>query len=157
MQPDGSRPEVKGSTDKRVTEQLAAKAETDAARARAGIVDHFESHRNRPIGEHVDEYLAFQIEGWNGQAVDLTETRIRAVIAGCGFRKVSKTWTARRRRMAIIRRKAEKTKAREDSRDHCPNLEPLPDRHPRIHGLARPTPPNGSQSAGLARSAQCET
>ena len=81
---DGRPVERKGCSDRRVTEQLAREAESEAARDRSGQTDPFKTHRNRPIGEHVDDYLGFlRSKGNTAKHVDLTETRLRAVLEGC--------------------------------------------------------------------------
>src|SRR4051794_38210297 len=53
---DGVKREVKGCADKRVTEELARQAESEAAKFRAGLVDHkelaYRRHAARPLMEH---------------------------------------------------------------------------------------------------------
>ncbi|MEM8493821.1 MAG: tyrosine-type recombinase/integrase [Planctomycetota bacterium] len=48
----------KGYTDKAATRQLAAKLEAEQARGEQSMVDVYRDHRTRPIGEHLDDYLA---------------------------------------------------------------------------------------------------
>src|SRR5205823_4886853 len=63
--------------------------ETEVARKRRGVDDPFEEHRKRPIGELVDEYLGYlRSKGNTAKHVDLTETRLRAVIDGCEFTRI---------------------------------------------------------------------
>jgi integrase len=82
---DGIKREVKGCSDKRATKELARAAEAEAARVRAGLVDPFANHRNRPINEHIEDYLGFlRAKGDTLKHVNLTETRLRAVLKGCG-------------------------------------------------------------------------
>jgi integrase len=81
---DGVKRECKGCTDKRVTEEIARQAVAEAARQRAGLVDPFARQRDRPIGEHVDDYLGFlRSKGNTAKHVDLTGTRLRAVLSAC--------------------------------------------------------------------------
>jgi integrase len=60
--PDGRRLERKGCPDKRVTEGLAAQAEAEAAKVRAGLVDPkaeaYRRHEARPLAEHLSEWRA---------------------------------------------------------------------------------------------------
>jgi hypothetical protein len=59
---DGRRVERKGCPDKRVTEGLAAQAEAEAARIRAGLSDPkttgYLAHEARPLAEHLDDFRA---------------------------------------------------------------------------------------------------
>lgn len=48
----------KGYTDRAATRQLAAKLERELARGEVGMTDPYREHRARPLGEHVDAYLA---------------------------------------------------------------------------------------------------
>jgi len=85
---DGRQIEVKGCPNLRATQDLAREAEEKAAKERrTGETDRFEPHRRRPLVEHVNEYLAFlRSKGNTVKHVDLTETRLLAVIGGCGFK-----------------------------------------------------------------------
>ena len=47
---------VPGYTDKRATEQMAAKLEREAELERSGVVDQYAKHRKRSLTEHVDEW-----------------------------------------------------------------------------------------------------
>jgi hypothetical protein len=103
---NGVKREVKGCTDKRVTEELARAAESEAAKIRAGICDPFKTHRNRPIGEHIDDYIGFiRSEGGTDKHVSTTEARIRAIVDGIGARRLDdldavkvSDWLARQRK-----------------------------------------------------------
>ena len=78
-----------GCPDKTVTMRLSAEAESRVALERAGLADPFEIHRGRPIEDHVGEYIAFlESKGNTAKYVDLTATRLRAVVAGCGVARL---------------------------------------------------------------------
>jgi integrase len=53
---DGRTVRVPLSEDKAVAQQMLAKLIANAERGRAGLVDAFAEHRNRPIREHVEDY-----------------------------------------------------------------------------------------------------
>jgi hypothetical protein len=56
---DGVKREEKGCTDRRVTEELARKAESEAARIKAGDLDPrqlaYRLHGARPVSAHLDD------------------------------------------------------------------------------------------------------
>src|SRR5207253_637142 len=56
---DGVRVERKGCPDKRVTEEMARAAESEAAKVRAGLTDPkadaYRRHDARPLAEHLSE------------------------------------------------------------------------------------------------------
>jgi integrase len=87
---DGRPTERKGCSDKRATEHLAREAEADASRQKAGIVDPFARHRNRPIAEHLADFLAFlSSEGATQKHVGQTGSRIRAILDGIGAKRLA--------------------------------------------------------------------
>ncbi len=97
---------VKGFTDLKATEQLAAEMERKQARKRAGITDPSEEHLLRPLGDHLKDYAAAMQAKGNVDAHNrATIGKVSAVFAGCGFHawvdldagKVS-AWLAEKRR-----------------------------------------------------------
>jgi len=93
---DGRPDERKGCPDKRVTEQLAREAESEAARERARVADPFKAHRTRAISEHVDDYLAFlRSKGGTSKHIALTATRLNAILAGCNVERLADLNAAR--------------------------------------------------------------
>ncbi len=56
---DGVKHEVKGCSDRRVTEELARSAESEAAKIKAGVIDLKElaylAQGARPLAEHLEE------------------------------------------------------------------------------------------------------
>src|SRR5436305_1184620 len=55
---DGRPKIVKGYTDKGATEQLGAKLERQKAQGEQGLIDLYKAHRNRPLVEHVADWIA---------------------------------------------------------------------------------------------------
>src|SRR5829696_3618343 len=83
---NGVRVERKGCPDKRATEGLAAQAEAEAARVRAGLSDPraeaYRRHEARPLAEHLDDFRAHLIaKGDTAKHADLFANRVRRVVA----------------------------------------------------------------------------
>jgi hypothetical protein len=103
---DGIKREAKGCRDRRVTEELARAAESEAAKVRAGVADPFARHRNRPIAEHFQDYIRFlELEDGTPKHVAQTATRIRAILDGTGAQRLAdldaakvSDWLARQRK-----------------------------------------------------------
>jgi integrase/recombinase XerC len=86
----GSTKPVPLSANKVAAQQLLAARFKKAELARAGIADPFESHRNRTLVDHLDDYRRFlEAEGNCNQYVAKTYARTRALIDGCGFALIS--------------------------------------------------------------------
>src|SRR2546423_525992 len=49
---------VKGYTDKLASEQLGAKLERAKARGEEGMIDLYKPHRNRPLAEHLADWIS---------------------------------------------------------------------------------------------------
>ena len=49
---------MKGYTDKQASEQLGAKLERLKAKSDQELIDPFKTHRNRPVSEHVADWIA---------------------------------------------------------------------------------------------------
>ncbi|MCO6042665.1 tyrosine-type recombinase/integrase [Aeoliella sp. ICT_H6.2] len=84
----GKRRTVRGFTDKGLTEELAAKLESEARQRATGLIDPSQdrvaTHRSAPIHEHLsafEESLSDNTE----KHVKLTMARVRRVVEGCGF------------------------------------------------------------------------
>ena len=84
----GKRRTVRGFTDKGLTEELAAKLESEARQRTTGLIDPSQdrvaTHRSTPIDEHLsafEESLSDNTE----KHVKLTMSRVRRVVEGCGF------------------------------------------------------------------------
>ncbi len=77
---------VKGYTDLKATEQLAADTERKASRVRSGYTDPAEEHARRPLAEHVKDYGAhLEAKGDDPKHVRDTLARCSALFDGCGF------------------------------------------------------------------------
>ena len=103
---NGTVRRVKGFTDIRATEQLAAEMERKVARQRVGLFDPAEEHARRPLTEHLSDYAAhLRSKGNCPEHNQATTAKVSAILAGCGFvfpvdldaGKVS-AWLADRRR-----------------------------------------------------------
>jgi hypothetical protein len=97
---------VKGYSDLKATEQLAAEMERKAERRHCGFADPSDEHARRPLANHLAEYAAHLEAKGNCDAHNrATVAKVSAMLAGCGFvfpsdldaGKVS-TWLADRRR-----------------------------------------------------------
>ena len=84
----GKRRTVQGFTDKGLSEELAAKLESEARLRTAGLIDpaqdRIAGHRQTEIGEHL---AAFEesLSDNTDKHVKLTMVRVRRIVAGCGF------------------------------------------------------------------------
>ncbi|MBX6315810.1 MAG: hypothetical protein IRY99_23290 [Isosphaeraceae bacterium] len=83
---EGRRVERRGCADRRATEQLAAQAEADAARVRAGLIDARaearRQHAGRPLADHLADWHSHMIAaGHTAQHAGLSLERARRVIA----------------------------------------------------------------------------
>jgi integrase len=87
---DGRPHKVPGYTDKKATEQLAARLERDAARQQEGLVDPYAEHRKRPLAEHLADYKK-DLESQDNSPVyvSMAVSRLESLFEGCGF-KVSR-------------------------------------------------------------------
>ena len=64
---DGIVRRVPGCTDKAATLQMAAKREREAELKKAGVNDPYETHRKRPLLEHLETYERFlRAKGYPG-------------------------------------------------------------------------------------------
>lgn len=104
VQADGTRPEIKGCSDRRQTEAMAAAAEAQAAKVREGLIDArdlaLRDHGKRPIGEHLDAFKAhLEAKGGTPRYVGQTVQEARRLIAlasGAEYSEVAPARTATR-------------------------------------------------------------
>jgi len=94
VEADGVRREHRGCSDRRETERLAAAAEAEAAKVRAGFVDArdlgLRDHAARPIGEHLDAFLAhLEAKGSSPKHVALTIQQARRLLALAGVERLA--------------------------------------------------------------------
>ncbi len=77
---------VPGYADKRATEQLAARLEREAAQRKEGVIDRFADHRNKPLGEHLEDWRKDLLaKGTTEKQAKLVYSRAGRIIEGCGF------------------------------------------------------------------------
>src|SRR5262249_45196727 len=82
----GCKQPVPLSTNKVAAQQLLAELVRKAELARAGVVDPFERHRERPLSEHLDDYRRhLEAKGNCAEHIQKVYSRVRAVLDGCGF------------------------------------------------------------------------
>ena len=85
----GNRLTEKGFTDKGLTEQFAAKLESDARLRTSGLVDpeqeRFANHKRAPIGAHLTAFRESLLDN-SPLHVSVTIGRVERIIAGCGFK-----------------------------------------------------------------------
>src|SRR4051794_11409740 len=84
---DGKQRERKGCPDRRQTEGMAAAAEAEAAKIRAGFIDPkdraYRDHEARPLIDHLDDYQTHLTDkGTTGRKHPLvTRRRVEKVLA----------------------------------------------------------------------------
>src|SRR5262249_16936617 len=82
----GSRQPVPLSANKVAAQQLLAERIRKAELGRAGIIDPFEEHPKRPLSQHVAEFESWLLaKGGGVKHARNATTRVRRIIAGCGF------------------------------------------------------------------------
>jgi integrase len=84
----------KGCTDKRATEEMLRRAETEASQIRSGVIDPrdlaYRDHEARPIREHLADYLRSLLAKGNSPGyVQDAGARARRVLEEGGFRRIS--------------------------------------------------------------------
>ncbi len=84
----GRRKTVKAFTDKALSEQLAAKLESEARMRRTGLVDPEQEtyllRKQMPLEDHLNNFAKMQGDN-SAKYGELTLTRIRRVMNGCAF------------------------------------------------------------------------
>ncbi len=81
----GTLRRVKGYTDLKATEQLAAETERKSARAKSGYSDPAEEHAQRPLADHLTDYAAhLEAKGNTPKHVALSTGRVRTLLTGSG-------------------------------------------------------------------------
>jgi integrase len=78
------------AADKSAAQAMLNELVNKAERQKAGRVDVFEPHFNRPLSEHLNAYeQALRAKGDGADHVTLSVARIRAVLDGCQFMRLS--------------------------------------------------------------------
>ncbi len=87
----GKRRTKKGFTDKGLTEELAAKLETEARLRRTGLVDadqeRVANHRNSPLVGQLEAFKA-SLQDNSAHHIKVTMLRVETIVAGCEFKKL---------------------------------------------------------------------
>jgi integrase len=83
---DGTFVKVPLAANKTASKEMLAKLATDAKLAKVGLTDKCEEHHNRPLTQHLADYLrALLAKGDCQEHVDKTGARVRAILDGCKF------------------------------------------------------------------------
>jgi len=83
---DGTVRRVKGYTDLKATEQLAAELERKTSRTRAGMIDPAEEHARRSLADHLKDYAAYlEAKGDTAEHVGKTVSLVTTAFTGAGF------------------------------------------------------------------------
>ncbi len=78
------------STNKVAAQQMLNKLVEQAERGKSGLVDPFQEHLTTPLTEHLTGFQEFlEAKANTPEHVTLSLSRIRAVIAGCGFKRLA--------------------------------------------------------------------
>src|SRR5581483_8577428 len=90
---NGKLRERKGSSDRRVTEQLATEAEARVARIKLGMIDPraeaLAAHDARPLAGHLDDWHAYLIaKASTRQHATLSRNRVRRLIDAARARRI---------------------------------------------------------------------
>ena len=94
VQADGTRPEIKGCSDRRETERMAAAAETEAAKIKAGLIDAkalaHRDHAKAPIASHVDAFRQhLEAKGSKPKHVALTIQQATRILSLAGVERLA--------------------------------------------------------------------
>ncbi len=75
---------VAGHSDKKATEQLAARLDREVAQKREGIIDRYAEHRKKPLSRHLDDYEEhLRNTDCSKRHIETVVPRVRKVLAGC--------------------------------------------------------------------------
>jgi integrase len=91
---DGVQRERKGCPDRRATEGMAAAAEAETAKIRAGLIDPkqaaYQRHEVRPLVDHLDDWHTYLIaKGSTRQHALLSRNRVRRIVDLAGVIRLS--------------------------------------------------------------------
>jgi site-specific recombinase XerD len=85
----GTEKRVPLATDKRAAETLLNELVRKVERAKAGLVDPFELHHQRPLAEHIRDFKKYlQAKERTHRYISETIFQVRAVVTGCKFQKI---------------------------------------------------------------------
>ena len=78
------------ATDKAAARAMLNEIVRKAERKQAGLHDPFEEHEKRPLSDHLRDYrVHLQSKGDTEKHIDQTIRRIKLLLDGCGFRRLS--------------------------------------------------------------------
>jgi integrase len=74
-------------SDRQASRQKLARYEKAKAHGAEGLIDPFEQHKNRPIGEHLTDYVAdLKAKRRDDKYVENCQNRVERLIADCGWK-----------------------------------------------------------------------
>lgn len=83
---NGRRKRVRFSPNRDAAAVMLAQLLKKIENEKAGIRDPFESHRRKPLSAHLDDWLAsLRASGRGAVYIELTASRVRAVVEGCDW------------------------------------------------------------------------
>jgi site-specific recombinase XerD len=87
---DGITRRVSLSTNKTAAGQMLAELVKQAALGKAGLVNPFQDHLNKPVAVHLDSFAeSLAAKDNTPEHVALTVSRVRAVCTGCEFKRLA--------------------------------------------------------------------
>ncbi len=94
--------------DKTESQQKAAQLQKEIKLAKAGVVDRYKEHRQRPLAEHLKDFKQYLLDkGDTKDYANLTHNRVKAILTGCKFTFISDVQPSRVQRY-IAERKRER-------------------------------------------------
>jgi integrase len=98
---------IPGFADKLASQQLEAKLVKEAELAKAGIVDRYKEHRNKPLLKHLKDFKQSLLDkGDTGDHARLTHNRIKAMLSDCKFLSLGEVQASRIQRYLAERRQS---------------------------------------------------
>jgi integrase len=98
---------IPGFTDKLASQQLEAKLVKEAELAKAGIVDRYREHRNKPLLEHLKDFRQSLLDkGDTRDHARLTHNRVKAMLSGCKLLSICDVQASRIQRYLAERRQS---------------------------------------------------
>ena len=84
---DGIKRTIRLYTDKTASEQGAAQLQKEIELAKAGVIDRYKEHRNKPLTEHLADFRqALLAKGNTPEYVETVLARATRIVEGCKFR-----------------------------------------------------------------------
>ncbi|MCA9112225.1 MAG: site-specific integrase, partial [Planctomycetaceae bacterium] len=106
---DGIQREKRLASNKTAAQQMLNELVRRSELGRAGVVDPFADHSQRTLSEHVADFRRYlEAKGNTASHVDGTDSRLRAINDGCGFKRLADLSASRVVEWLAEQRKAER-------------------------------------------------